>query len=74
MYSVLTHITYSQKDFFKIFAPGNLIELALKNTKLFHKNINSNRNFIMPDASLGALYETDEIKIIEFEKIPEIKP
>ena len=73
IYSVLSEITYPKKDFFKIFAPGNLIGLALKNTKLFHKNINSSRNFIMPDASLGALYETDEIRIIEFENIPEEK-
>lgn len=73
IFSVLWEITYSKRNFFEIFAPGNIIDLVVKNPKLFHKNMNNSKNFIMPDVSLGALYEMDEIEKLKIANIPQVK-
>ncbi|QES88689.1 hypothetical protein [Rhizosphaericola mali] len=73
IFSVLWEVTYSKRDFFKIFEPSNLIEIVVKNPKLFHKNMNNSKNFIMPDVSLGALYEMDEIEKLKIANIPQAK-
>jgi hypothetical protein len=55
-------LCWINKAFFKIFEPGNRVSIALKNKSIFHTDYSRPDEFIVPDKSLGHLYD---FKMIE---------
>jgi hypothetical protein len=61
-FHALHQLCWNNKQFFTIFEPGNLVSVALENKNIFHVNYSNPNEFIVPDKSLGHLYD---FKIIE---------
>jgi hypothetical protein len=69
-YHALHELCWNSKRFFTIFEPGNLVSIALENKNLFHINYSNPDEFIVPDKSLGHLYDFKKIEPTELQKLP----
>jgi len=65
----LHELCWNSKRFFTIFEPGNLVSIALDNKNLFHINYSNPDEFIVPDKSLGHLYDFKKIETTELEQL-----
>jgi len=68
-YHALYELCRNSKKFFTIFEPGKLVSVALENKNLFHINYSNPDKFIMPDKSLGHLYDFKKIETIGLEQL-----
>src|SRR6185312_16063573 len=68
-YHALHELCWNSKRFFTIFEPGNLVSIALDNKNLFHINYSNPDEFIVPDKSLGHLYDFKKIESTELEQL-----
>jgi hypothetical protein len=68
-FHVLHELCWNSKQFFTIFEPGNIVSIALENKNLFHIDYSNPDEFIVPDKSLGHLYDFKKIETIELEKL-----
>ncbi|MGN6194170.1 MAG: hypothetical protein ACTHOB_04480 [Ginsengibacter sp.] len=69
-YHALHELCWNSKRFFTIFEPGNLVSIALDNKNLFHIDYSNPDEFIVPDKSLGHLYDFKKIEPTELQKLP----
>jgi hypothetical protein len=69
-YHALHEFCWNSKRFFTIFEPGNLVSIALDNKNLFHINYSNPDEFIVPDKSLGHLYDFKKIESTDLQKLP----
>jgi len=56
-FHALHYLCWNSKNFFTIFEPGSLVSIALENKNLFHIDYSNPDEFIVPDKSLGHLYD-----------------
>ena len=68
-YHALHELCRNNKQFFTIFKPGNLVSIALENKNLFHINYSNPDEFIVPDKSLGHLYDFKTIETTGLEQL-----
>jgi hypothetical protein len=68
-YDALHTLCRNSKKFFTIFEPGNLVSIALENKNIFHLNYSNPDEFIVPDKSLGHLYDFKKIESSELEQL-----
>ena len=68
-YHALHELCWSNKQFFTIFEPGNLVSIALENKNVFHINYSNLGAFIVPDKSLGHLYDFKKIETTGLEQL-----
>jgi len=68
-YHALHDLCWNNKQFFTIFEPGNLVSIALENKNVFHLNYSNPDEFIVPDKSLGHLYDFKKIETCELEQL-----
>lgn len=68
-YHALHELCWNSKKFFTIFEPGNLVSIALENKNIFHINYSSPGEFIVPDKSLGHLYDFKKIESTGLEQL-----
>lgn len=68
-YHALHELCWSKKQFFTIFEPGNLVSIALENKNVFHVNYSNLETFIVPDKSLGHLYDFKKIETTGLEQL-----
>ncbi len=68
-YHALHELCWNNKQFFSIFAPGNLVSIALENKNIFHINYSNPDKFIVPDKSLGRLYDFKKIDTSGLEQL-----
>jgi len=61
-YHALHELCRNNKKFFTIFEPGKLVSIALENKNIFHINYSNPDEFIVPDKSLGHLYDFKTIE------------
>jgi len=59
-YHALHQLCWNRQQFFTIFEPGNLVSIALENKNIFHLNYSNPDQFIVPDQSLGHLYDFEK--------------
>jgi hypothetical protein len=68
-YHALHDLCWNSKRFFMIFEPGKLVSIALENKNLFHIDYSNPDEFIVPDKSLGHLYDFKKIETTELEQL-----
>lgn len=68
-YHALHDLCWNNKKFFTIFEPGNLVSVALENKNIFHINYSNPNEFIVPDKSLGHLYDFKKIETTELKQL-----
>lgn len=68
-YHALFGLCWNNEKFFTIFEPGNLVSIALENKNIFHINYSNPDKFIVPDKSLGHLYDFKKIETTELEQL-----
>ena len=68
-YEALHELCRNNKKFFTIFEPGNLVSIALENKNVFHINYSNLGSFIVPDKSLGHLYDFKKIETTGLEQL-----
>ena len=68
-YHALHDLCWNNKKFFTIFEPGNLVSIALENKNIFHINYFDTDQFIVPDKSLGHLYDFEKIENTGLEQL-----
>ena len=68
-YHALHELCWKSKQFFTIFEPGKLVSIALENKNVFHINYSNPDEFIVPDKSLGHLYDFKKIETIGLEQL-----
>jgi hypothetical protein len=73
-YHSLHQLCWSNKQFFTIFEPGNLVSIALENKNVFHIKYSSLETFIVPDKSLGHLYDFKKIETTGLEQLSALPP
>ncbi len=60
-YHALQALCHNNKAFFTMFKPGGLVSMALAHKNIFHTDYTSLTHFIVPDKSLGRLWDTEAI-------------
>jgi hypothetical protein len=68
-FHALHDLCWNNKQFFTIFEPGNLVSIALENKNVFHLNYSNPDQFIVPDKSLGHLYDFEKIEPTGLEQL-----
>jgi hypothetical protein len=68
-YHALHELCWKSKQFFTIFEPGKLVSIALENKNVFHINYSNPDEFIVPDKSLGHLYDFKKIETTGLEQL-----
>jgi len=71
-YHALHELCWNNEKFFTIFAPENLVSIALENKNIFHINYSNLEKFIVPDKSLGHLYDLKKIETTELEQLSQL--
>lgn len=73
-YHALHDLCWNNKKFFTIFQSGNLVSIALENKSVFHINYSNPDQFIVPDKSLGHLYDFKIIETTGLEQLSALPP
>jgi hypothetical protein len=68
-FHALHDLCWNSKQFFTIFEPGNIVSIALENKNLFHIDYSNTDQFIVPDKSLGHLYDFKKIETTGLEQL-----
>jgi hypothetical protein len=68
-FHALHDLCWNSKAFFTIFEPGNIVSIALENKNLFHIDYSNPDEFIVPDKSLGHLYDFKKIETTGLEQL-----
>jgi hypothetical protein len=68
-FHALHELCWNSKAFFTIFEPGNLVSIALENKNVFHIDYSNPDEFIVPDKSLGHLYDFKKTETTGLEKL-----
>jgi hypothetical protein len=68
-FHALHDLCWNSKQFFTIFEPGNIVSIALENKNLFHIDYSNPDEFIVPDKSLGHLYDFKKIETTELQQL-----
>lgn len=68
-YHALHDLCWNNKKFFAIFKPSKLVSIALENLNIFHINYSNPDQFIVPDKSLGHLYDLKKIETTGLEQL-----
>ena len=68
-YHALHELIWKSKQFFTIFEPGKLVSIALENKNVFHINYSNPDEFIVPDKSLGHLYDFKKVETSGLEQL-----
>jgi len=75
-YHALHDLCWKSKHFFTIFEPGNQVSIALENKNIFHINYTRPDEFIVPDKSLGHLYDFEKIEtggLVQLSALPSVR-